>query len=281
MFILFLFTDTMALDNIRIVLARPLYGGNVGSVCRAMMNMGLSDLALVPSPRGLDDDELRKLAYRAIGLYENRTEFATVADAVADCGLVAGTSARKGFYRAHARTAREWAPRLLKASDTHRVALVFGPEDTGLHTDELALCTQIIQIPSTDAYTSLNLSHAVMICCYELYAASGLFAPAEEPSPEAPSELRERMFEMWREMLFDTGFMKEDKAKHMMLGVRRILSRGTLTEADVQILMGIARQTRWFAQRYGPGGKDHDRGFDKETILPDQPEDPVCPQRPD
>jgi tRNA/rRNA methyltransferase len=242
----------MGLENIRIVLARPLYGGNVGSVCRAMMNMGLADLALVPSRKNLDEEELRKMALGAVRLYEGRTEHPTVADAVADCGLVAGTSARTGFYRSHAKTAREWAPHLLQASEADRVALVFGPEDTGLHTDELALCTQIIQIPSTDAYTSLNLSHAVMVCCYELYVASGLFEPAEEASPEAPSALRERMFEMWRHMLFDTGFMKEDKAKHMMLGVRRILSRGTLTEADVQILMGIARQMRWFAQRYGP-----------------------------
>lgn len=242
----------MGLDNIRIVLARPLYGGNVGSVCRAMMNMGLSDLAVVPSALALDEDELRKMALGAITLYDHRSEYPTVAEAVADCGLVAGTSARTGFYRAHAKTARAWAPHLVKASEADRIALVFGPEDKGLQTDELALCTQIIQIPSTDEYTSLNLSQAVMVCCYELYVAAGLFEPAEEASPEAPSELRERMFEMWRQMLFETGFMKEDKAKHMMLGVRRILSRGTLSESDVQILMGIARQTRWFAQRYGP-----------------------------
>jgi tRNA C32,U32 (ribose-2'-O)-methylase TrmJ len=86
-----------------------------------------------------------------------------------------------------------------------------------------------------------------MVCCYELYVGSSLFEASEEKYPEATSDMRERMFAMWEKTLLDIGFMEEDKAQHMMLGLRRILSRGTLTDADVRILMGIARQSQWCA----------------------------------
>ena len=82
---------------------------------------------------------------------------------------VAGTSARKGLYRSHAKSPHDWAPDLLKSAQNGKVALVFGPEDKGLSNEHLALCTRIIQIPSHSSYESLNLSHAVMICCYEIF----------------------------------------------------------------------------------------------------------------
>jgi len=233
------------LDNIRIVLVSPLYGGNVGATCRAMMNMGISRLVLVAPRSDLDLDELRMMAYHAFDIYDNRTERPTLAEAVADCGLVAGTTARMGLYRQHARTPRAWAPHILQSAQHASAAIVFGPEDKGLSNDHLSLCTRIVQIPSTESYTSLNLSQAVMLCAYELYEASGQFKPVEERHPEAPSELRERMFAMWEKALLDIGFMEEEKAMHMMLGLRRILSRGTLSEADVQIMMGIANQAIW------------------------------------
>jgi tRNA/rRNA methyltransferase len=228
------------------VLVSPLYGGNVGSVCRAMANMGLADLA-VAAPRRLDLNEARMMACHAWHIFEGRTEYASLPAAVADCGLVMGTTARMGLYRQHARTPREWAPHALQASRNARVALVFGPEDDGLSNEHLALCTQIVNIPTTDEYTSLNVAQAVMICCYELYVAAGCYVPPEEKTPEAPSHLRERMFGMWRETLLRIGFMQDDKADHMMMGLRRILSRGRLTIDDVKILMGIARQADWAA----------------------------------
>lgn len=234
----------MSLDNIRIVLASPLYGGNVGSVCRAMANMGLSDLAVV-APRNLNLDEARMMACHATEILDHRTEFASLAEAVADCGLVMVTTAREGLYRQHAKTPREWAGKALDAVQTGKVALVFGREDNGLSNEELELATQIIQIPTTPEYPSLNLAQAVMVCCYELFVANGTYEPPVEKTPEAPSELRERMFAMWDDTLMKIGFMKDDKEDHMMLGLRRILSRGPLSVDDVRILMGIARQTLW------------------------------------
>lgn len=236
----------MSLANIRIVLLSPLYGGNVGSVCRAMANMGLSDL-VVAEPRTLDMNEARMMACHATPLLDGMRTAPTLAEAVADCGLVMGTTARDGLYRQHARTPREWAPRALEAAATGRVAIVFGPEDKGLSNEDLSVCTQIIQIPTNVGYMSMNVSQAVLICAYELFVAADQYVPPVEKAPEAPSELRERMFAIWRDTLLRIGFMREDKADHMMLGLRRILARGPLTTDDVRILMGIARQVTWAA----------------------------------
>ena len=195
-------------------------------------------------------------------------ETETLEEAVADCGLVAGTTARAGLYRDHAKTPREWMPHLWSSSTNNKIALVFGREDKGLTNDELALCTQMIRIPSSDEHSSLNLAQAVMVCCYELFLASNTFEGYVEKSPEAPIALRERMFETWREALLDIGFMYDDTADHMMMGIRRILSRGELTERDVKILMGMARQTLWCAGEMKKGkvvSSDDEAGVSSES----------------
>jgi len=174
----------MSIANVRIVLVGPLYGGNVGSVCRAMANMGLSDLALV-QPRNLDMLEARKMAVHATSILEAGREYDSLAAATADCGLVIGTSARPGLYRQHAQSPRACARALLDAAAAGPVAYVFGREDKGLSNDELALCAHIVQIPTTTTYASLNLAQAVLICCYELFVALGDYEPPAEKSEPA------------------------------------------------------------------------------------------------
>ncbi|MDO9541774.1 MAG: RNA methyltransferase [Kiritimatiellia bacterium] len=237
-----------SLENIRIVLCRPIYGGNIGAVCRVMANMGLSDLALVGAVN-INWDEARKMACAAQDILANHKSASAIDEAAADCVLVVGATARPGLYRQHAATPRKCAPLVLNTAQRGKVALVFGTEDNGLNNIELESCNRLIQIPSSIKYRSLNLSHAVMICVYELFMASGTFEPAVEKSPEADTRLKKRMFTMWEDMLLRIGFMEPDKARHMMLGVRRIFSRGKLTEDDVRILMGIARQTLWRAEQ--------------------------------
>ena len=243
------------LGNIRIVLCRPIYGGNIGSVCRAMANMGLSDLALVAA-ENINWEEAQKMACAAQDILANRRETATLDEALADCVLVVGATARLGLYRQHATTPRECAPLILDAACNGKAALVFGTEDNGLNNIELALCNRLIQIPSANEYRSLNISQAVMVCAYELFTAAGIFEPTGEKSPAADTRTKEHMFKMWEEALLQIGFMEPDKAQHMMLGVRRIFSRGKLTEDDVRILMGIARQTLWCAGQLGDKRKN-------------------------
>lgn len=247
------------LDNIRIVLVEPIFGGNIGSVCRAMNNNDITDLAIVNPRPETDWDDARKLSCNAQAQLDARREFQTLEEAIGDCTVVAGTSARTGFYRDTAYSPREFAPIALESATGHNIALVFGREDKGLSNEELALCTHIIQIPSSERYTSLNLSHAVMVCCYELFTAAGHFHPAEEKADEASSELRERMFETWREMMIKTEFTHEQKLEHMMMGLRRIFTRGKLTVPDVKILMGLAKQSIWVSNQWQKQMKDsHD-----------------------
>jgi tRNA/rRNA methyltransferase len=243
-------------DRVRIICVDSLYGGNLGSICRAMANMGLHRLDLVrPSP-DLDVAELRKMAIRADVIYDHRREFATLGEAVADCVAVACTSARDGFYRDHARTPRAWAPELLAKTAEGPVALVFGSENKGLHNDDLKLATHMLRIPTDPGYSSLNLSQAVLLCAYELFVAADTFEAPVERSGIADQAARERMFGWWEKAMLATGFCQSDKLDHMMMGLRRILSRGDLTENDVKILTGLGRQSTWAALNKGPQSQD-------------------------
>ncbi|MFA7256338.1 MAG: RNA methyltransferase [Kiritimatiellales bacterium] len=237
------------LENIRIVLVDPKFAGNIGSICRVMMNMGITDLAIVSPGEHLDWAEARKLAYKAEEMLDRIQIFQTLEKAVADCTVVAGTSARTGLYRDHAYLPHDIAPVVLDSAAHHKAALVFGREDKGLFNEEIAVCTHIINIPSSELYRSLNLSHAVMVCCYELFllANNPSYEPPEECSPEANGEMRERLYDAWSAMMLETGFCEIEKLDHMMLGLRRIFSRGKLTDNDVKILLGLARQSRWVA----------------------------------
>lgn len=237
--------------NVRVVLVRPMYGGNLGSVCRAMKNMDLSQLAIVQPRDTLDFAEAQQMSMHALDILESRQQFDSLADAVADCQRVYGTTVRKGLYRSHVKTPREWAPEIVGTAASGPVALVFGPEDSGLSNDELAMSTGLIRIPTSTWYASMNLAQAVMVCCYELYIAAATYEAPQEPHPEAPHRMRERMFEMWDETMRQIGFHDEHTSDHMMMAFRRIFGRGAHTEADVNIMMGVARQVRWKIEHPG------------------------------
>ncbi len=237
-------------DSIRVVLVSPLYAGNIGSVCRAMANMGLSKLYVV-NPRVEDADwpNAEKMAVHASGILENMKIVKTFEEAVSDCTAVAGATARDGLYRQHVKLAREIAPELLHIAGHGEIALVFGREDNGLENEEVQLCTHLIRIPSAPDYRSINLAQAAMICMYELYSASSSYALPDEKSPPVEGRHRQRLFEIWREAMLEIGFMKEDKADHMMQGFARIFSRGIRTEDDANIMLGVARQSQWAARK--------------------------------
>ncbi|MFO1521013.1 MAG: RNA methyltransferase [Kiritimatiellia bacterium] len=149
----------MALSDIRIVLTRPKYGGNVGSVCRAMMNMGLSKLVLVdPSPE-ITDLDVRRFALRAEPLWPGADRASDPPQTVADCATVLSTTARDGRPTAgtRAQPPRRRGVPLLPESDNAPAAIVFGPEDHGLSNDELKLATTSCR-SSTPEFSSLNLS---------------------------------------------------------------------------------------------------------------------------
>lgn len=159
----------MATEKTVIVLSRPGEPGNVGAVCRAMMNCGLCELRLV-EPRPLDEARIRERAVHAAGIWERARHFPELREAVADCSLVVGATRRRGERRGITISARE-AARLLAARNAGKSAVVFGNERTGLTNAELSLCDIASHIPAHDAFPSLNLSHSVQIYAYEISLA--------------------------------------------------------------------------------------------------------------
>ena len=119
----------------------------------------------------------------------------------------------------------------------------------GLTNDEVARCTHLVRIPTAPDYTSINLAQAAMLLVYEVHLAWGAYEPPREKSEPAPAAQRARLMEMWRALMLEIGFMEPHKADHMMHGFQRIFTRGAVTKDDVDILMGVARQTQWAVQR--------------------------------
>ncbi len=242
----------MSLANIRIVLVRPRGSANVGSVARAMKNMGLSDLALV-QPALTDRFWSEAMAVHAEDVLRSHRSFDSFAEATADCGIVAGTTAHDGPYRTSLQTPRQAAPALLAAAASNRVAVVFGPEDHGLSNDDLKSCQLLLTIPTAPAYPSLNLAQAVMVCCYELQLAVGDAVRADgsadigsETALASASHTRFAL-ERLQEALLTIGFLKPNNTDHMMYSIRRMLGSAHMDERDVSIWLGIARQIEWLA----------------------------------
>jgi len=233
------------LDNIRVVLVGTLYAGNVGSSCRAMANMGVKKLRLAAPNLQSPWDEAERMAVHATDILESREEFPTFEAAVADCVAVVGTTAREGLYRQHVKAPRDCAAEILSLACTGPVALVFGREDKGLLNEEVAQCTHLVRIPVDEGYTSINLSQAVLVACYEIFTASGRYVPPHEKAPPAPQAQKMQLMKNWAEMLVGIGFMKPEQTDHFMQGFHRVFSRGVFTKDDAALMLGVARQALW------------------------------------
>lgn len=237
----------MPTPSIRIVLVRPQGAANTGSVARVMKNMGLAELVLV-RPRFRGQSAAKTMAVHAGDVLESARTCETLAEAVADCSLVAGTTSRDGAYCPPSLAPRAAAPELLRAAATNNVALVFGPEDHGLSNKDLQLCQMQIRIPSHHAYTSLNLAQAVAICAYEVFVAQRNGKPGREVPALATSADTELMYERLQEAFLSIGFLLRDNPDHIMYALRNMLGRARLEDRDVRILLGLARQINWYGR---------------------------------
>jgi tRNA/rRNA methyltransferase len=235
------------LERIRIVLVRPRGSANVGAVARSMKNMGMRQLTIVgPVPRRRGAETM---AVHARDVLDDAREVKSLAEAVADCHLVIGTTGRDGLYEAGARDPAGLAPLAIERARGGPVALVFGPEDHGLSKQDLKYCQRLITIDTSSAYTSMNLSHAVVLCCYELRrCALQSEAPREGAQPLAPAGDVNFMFERLQTALLRVGFLRPENPDHIMYALRRVLGRAALEPHDVRIFLGIARQVRWYAR---------------------------------
>lgn len=229
----------MNLDSVSILLVRPRFYENIGSVARAMKNMGLNRLIVVNGCSPLHADAY-KLASGAEDVLERAEEVFTLREAVSEMGCVVGMTSRGGKERAPLLTPETLAKKLIPLSLKNSIGMVFGSEKEGLTNEELSLCHLFVRIPSRESFPSLNLAQAVMVICYELFKAS--IEIPKKPIQLAQAEQLERMFEHMEETLLDIGFLDRNHPKKMVGMLRRLFGRSQMDEREVQILQGIWSQ---------------------------------------
>jgi tRNA/rRNA methyltransferase len=239
----------MSLSNCRIVLIETHYPGNLGAAARVMRNFGLRDLVLVSPIADRADPNARQMSTHGESILDNARIVTNLGDAIHDCVLVVGTSGHRGglYRRQTVGNPRAIMPHVVGALG-QPVALLFGPEPTGLTNEIVSRCQYLIQIPTTDEYASLNLAQAIAICLYELRVA---FDEGEAQREEyATIESQERMFAQMQTALEEIHFLYGDKAEPLMHAVRHLLGKARLTEMEVKILLGLARQIRWYVANH-------------------------------
>lgn len=224
------------LQRIRVVLLRPQHPGNIGAAARAMKTMGLSELALV-APHKFPHAQADAMAADAKDVLESAEVFPDFESAVADCARVAGTSARLRSLPHTTRTAREWAGQLAETGG--RIALVFGPERTGLSNDEMHRCDELVTIPANPEYGVLNVAQAVQVFAYEVRLASGAPPPAVPPRLPVDHAELERFYEHLERVMVRTGFLDPKHPKQLMPRLRRLFGRAAPDQNEVNILRGI------------------------------------------
>jgi tRNA/rRNA methyltransferase len=234
------------LDSVSIILVRPRYPENVGSVARAVKNMGLQRLIVVDGCSPLHGNAY-KLASGAEDILERAEEFPTLREAISDMGCVVGTTTRTGKERNPVLTPKAMVKKLISLSLKNSIGLVFGSEKEGLTNEELSLCHFHVRIPSAESFPSLNLAQAVMVLCYELFQSS---TTAEEIRIElAPAEQVEKMYEHMEKTLMDIGFLDASHPKRIMRALRRLFGKSEMEERDVQILQGIWSKVDWHLKK--------------------------------
>jgi len=234
----------MTLNRIRIVLVQPSHGGNIGGCARAMKNMGLTRLVLV-APEEFPGAEASARAAGADDLLAQAQVCATLDEAIADCHLVIGASARERRI-AWPRLAPDEAARKIVAAAGQEVAVLFGRERTGLTNDELDRCQILVNIPANPEFSSLNLACAVQLIAYEIRCAAvtdDAATPANAAEmlgePLATSAEIQRFYQHLDQVMVESGFLDPNNPRLLTRRIRRLFNRVELTSNEVNILRGI------------------------------------------
>ena len=240
-------TAKVDLDHITIILAQAQIPENIGSVARAMNNMGLKQLILV-DPKNCDLSRVLKTATgSSVDVVEEMEVFEDLKEALGPYQYVVGTTARIGSLRPAMTHPRRLAEDLIRISQNNRVAILFGPEDRGLSNEQLRYCHTLATIP-TAKFSSLNLAQAVMIVCYEIFLVNREKIPEALPRLANKFEL-EGMYEHVKDVLMKIGFIDTQNPEHWMLNIRRFLSRLPLRAREARIIRGVCRQIDWYTEQ--------------------------------
>lgn len=227
---------------VRIVLVETSHPGNIGASARAMKTMGLDELVLV-RPKTFPSDEATARASGADDILRSARVTGSLDEAVADCGFIAGASARLRGVRWPVVDPTACAEVLLEHAAHGPAALLMGPEQSGLTNAQLARCHRLVHIPSVPGFGSLNLAMALQILCYELrraeLRAQAAPPPAQREAPLATAAELEGFYVHLEQVLAEAGFLHADHQQKMKLKLRRIFQRAEIDENEINILRGV------------------------------------------
>ena len=229
------------LNSVKVVLVGTTHPGNIGATARAIKNMGILNLALV-QPKEFPSDVATFRSKAAKNILENAEVYESLKDAVSECELVVGTSARDRTIPWPVLNPREAAAEMHKSSLNGDVAIVFGREDRGLTNDELGLCNFHVHIPSDPEYSSLNLSQAVQILAYEIRLA---YLEENERNEDywdvdlANNEQTERLINHMDEIMQEVDFYDTENPRKLLVRVRRFFKRSKIDVMEANIFRGF------------------------------------------
>jgi TrmH family RNA methyltransferase len=229
---------------LKIVLISPRNPLNIGAAARAMSNFGFSELRLV-NPYAVAFREARS-AVKAHAVLEQAREYPTVAEAVADCTLVVGTTAIGPRVLEHPLRRLEFGGKFIaRKITTAPVALLFGSEKFGLSNEDMSYCNWLMRIPAREEHGSMNLGQAVAVCLYEIIrnpAAAKIAPDAKRPADAAHLE---RVTEFLETILDRSGYVHARVEGSTRMKIRRLVRRLQLTAHDAEVWLGMLRQILW------------------------------------
>lgn len=241
----------LSLDNLSIVLVETSHSGNIGSAARAMKTMGLTNLRLV-SPLQPIDEQAVSLAAGAKDVLDNAQTFTSFDDAIADCQLVIGTSARLRHLQNSLIEPRACGELAVQRAKQGKVAIVFGRERVGLTNEELLKCHYHLNFPTNPDYGSLNLAMAVQLAAYEIRMAWLVGEnlqknPENRPLADYPTaENLEHFFAHTERLYTELGFIRNDA---VMLKLRRLYQRAELESNELNLLRGMLTAVEKYAMK--------------------------------
>ncbi|TNE34468.1 MAG: RNA methyltransferase [Alphaproteobacteria bacterium] len=226
-------------DPPAIVLVRPQLGENIGKAARAMLNFGLTEMRLVSPRDGWPNPSAGPAASGADVVLDQAQVFESVADAVADCAHVYATTVRKRGVTKPVMRPDEAAQAIHR--DPGKSAILFGPERSGLETEDVALARTILTVPINPDFGSLNLAQAVILCAYEWSKAVDLVQPTqEELLPPAPQGELDGLIEHLEGMLEPNGYFRpQSRAAATRKTLRSLLTKPGWNHLEVRTLRGV------------------------------------------
>lgn len=230
--------------NLRVVLVSPRNPLNIGAAARAMSNFGVFELRLINAYNVAFLEA--KSAVNASKILINAREFSTVAEAVADCSLIVGTTSIGNRALEHPMRRLETGGKIIaKKMASAPVALLFGSEKFGLSNEDMSHCHWLMRIPTREEHGSMNLGQAVAVCLYEIMRNPAAVRAKAEAKLTATAEEMERVTTLLEEVLEHSGYVHARVEESTRMKIRRLVRRMDLNSHDAEVWLGMLRQIKW------------------------------------